>query len=101
VPAKTSFAAVAAAAGLALAGVVSVSTQASAQNRNIVVVLEEEPDNLDSCNTTRSNIGRVVKVNIIESLTMLDPATASLTPRLATSWERVSDRSGTSSCARA
>ncbi len=55
-------------------------------------MLEEEPDNLDSCNTTRSVQGRVIKVNVIESMVMLDPATSKLSPRLATSWERVSDK---------
>jgi len=82
----------AAAAGLAVAGAIATPTPAAAQSKNIVIVESEEPDNLDACNTTRSNIGRVVKVNIIESLIMLDPATASLSPRLATSWERVSDK---------
>ncbi len=79
-------------AGLALAGAMGVSAAALAQNKNITVVVEDEPENLDSCNTTRSTMGRIVKVNIIESLVMLDPATASLTPRLATSWQQVSDK---------
>ena len=90
--AKIPFSLAATAAGLVLAAAIAGPTPAAAQNKNVTIVLEDEPDNLDSCNTTRSTMGRVVKVNIIESLVMLDPATAQLSPRLALSWDRVSDK---------
>jgi peptide/nickel transport system substrate-binding protein len=77
---------VAACAGL-LAG-----TEARAQERNITIVLPEEPDIIDPCHASRSNIGRVVKQNVAETLTEINPADGSVTPRLATSWEQIDDQ---------
>lgn len=65
---------------------------ASAQERNLTIVLPEEPDIVDPCHASRSNIGRVVKQNVAETLTEIDPVDASIRPRLATSWEQVDDR---------
>ncbi|HET6468571.1 MAG TPA: ABC transporter substrate-binding protein [Geminicoccaceae bacterium] len=65
---------------------------AVAQERAITIVLPEEPDIIDPCHASRSNIGRVVKQNVAETLTEIDPADGSVEPRLATSWEQVDDR---------
>ena len=77
-------------AALLLAGLMS-TTGVHAQERAVTIVLPEEPDIIDPCHASRSNIGRVVKQNVAETLTEIDPADGSVKPRLATSWERVDD----------
>ncbi|MCB1738779.1 MAG: peptide ABC transporter substrate-binding protein [Gammaproteobacteria bacterium] len=57
----------------------------------VTVVLSEEPEGLDGCNSNRSTVGRVVKQNIVETLTEIDPKDGTITPRLATSWTKVND----------
>lgn len=59
--------------------------------QEITVVLAEEPDIIDPCEASRSNVGRVVKQNITETLTEINPDDGSITPRLATSWEQVDE----------
>ena len=63
----------------------------AADERTITVVLSEEPDIVDPCEASRSNVGRIVKQNITETLTEIDPKDGSITPRLATAWEQVDD----------
>jgi len=75
---------------VALAAMVATSA-ADAQDRSIRLVMPEEPDIVDPCHSTRSNIGRIVKQNIAETLTEIDPDDASITPRLATAWEQVDE----------
>jgi len=62
-----------------------------AEGKIVTVVLSEEPDVIDPCEASRSNIGRVVKQNIAETLIEIDPADGSITPRLATAWEQVDE----------
>ena len=45
----------------------------AAENGAITIVLSEEPDIIDPCEASRSNVGRVVKQNITETLTEIDP----------------------------
>ncbi|HET6520012.1 MAG TPA: ABC transporter substrate-binding protein, partial [Geminicoccaceae bacterium] len=73
---------------LALAALIGAGA-ASAQERGVTVVLPEEPDIIDPCEASRSTVGRVVKQNVTETLTEIDPRDGSITPRLATSWEQV------------
>ena len=63
----------------------------AAEEGKITIVLPEEPDIVDPCHASRSNIGRVVKQNVTETLTEIDPDDGSITPRLATSWEQIDD----------
>jgi peptide/nickel transport system substrate-binding protein len=65
---------------------------AAAQERAVTIVLPEEPDIVDPCHASRSNIGRIVKQNVAETLTEIDPKDGSVQPRLATSWEQVDER---------
>ncbi|TQS70135.1 peptide ABC transporter substrate-binding protein [Rhodobacteraceae bacterium] len=67
----------------------TVMSQAFAQEAgNVTVVLGEEPDLVEPCMATRSNIGRIVLQNISETLTELDVrGDEGLKPRLAVSWE--------------
>ena len=64
---------------------------AAAEEGEITIVLSEEPDIIDPCEASRSNVGRIVKQNITETLTEIDPDDGSITPRLATAWEQVDD----------
>lgn len=67
-------------------------TPAFAQDSSVTIVLGEEPDLVEPCMATRSNIGRIVLGNISETLTELDVrGDAGLKPRLAESWEMVDD----------
>ena len=64
---------------------------AAAEEGEVVIVLSEEPDIIDPCEASRSNVGRIVKQNVTETLTEIDPDDGSITPRLATEWEQVDD----------
>lgn len=65
---------------------------AIAQDADITIVLGEEPDLVEPCMSTRSNIGRIVLGNISETLTELDVrGDEGVKPRLAESWEQVDD----------
>ena len=74
-----------------LAGAALLTPGAAFAQKTITVVLPEEPDSLDNCNSGRSNVGRVIRQNVNETLIELDPNDSSLKPRLATSWKQVND----------
>jgi len=57
----------------------------------VTIVLSEELDLVEPCQASRSNIGRVIKQNVAETMTEIDPATGEITPRLATAWEQIDD----------
>jgi peptide/nickel transport system substrate-binding protein len=65
-----------------------IAPEAVAQ-RTITIVIPEEPDSLDNCNSQRSAVGRVIRQNVNETLVELDPNDSSLKPRLATSWKQL------------
>ena len=62
---------------------------AAAEEGEVVIVLSEEPDMIDPCEASRSNVGRIVKQNVTETLTEIDPDDGSITPRLATEWQQL------------
>ncbi|HET7159917.1 MAG TPA: ABC transporter substrate-binding protein, partial [Burkholderiales bacterium] len=62
---------------------------AAVAQRIITIVIPEEPDSLDNCNSQRSAVGRVIRQNINETLIELDPNDSTLKPRLATSWKQL------------
>ena len=78
-----------------MAGAMLATTALSpafAQDAGVTIVLGEEPDLVEPCMATRSNIGRIVLGNISETLTELDVrGDEGLKPRLAESWEMVGD----------
>ncbi len=77
---------------LPVAALAALAVQSgTAHAQDITIVLSEEPDLLEPCQSSRSNIGRVVKQNIVETLTEIDPNTGDITPRLATEWSQVDD----------
>ena len=57
-----------------------------AMAEDVTVVLSEDLDIVDPCESSRSNLGRVILQNISETVTEMVPGSG-LQPRLATSWE--------------
>lgn len=82
-----------AAAALFALGLVSAPAlaQDDAGGPGITVVISEEPVDLDPGNTDYRDIAQITKLNVLEPLIFQDIRDASLTPRLATAWERVDD----------
>lgn len=64
---------------------------ALAEGTDVVIVLETQPDQLDPCQSSKSQVGKVVKQNIVETLTEIDPISGQVEPRLATEWSMVDD----------
>lgn len=64
-------------------------TQAAAVEGEITIVLPEAPHNLEPCAAVLANIGRIIKQNVNETLTEINPTDGTISPRLATSWEQV------------
>jgi peptide/nickel transport system substrate-binding protein len=60
-----------------------------AQDDDLTIVVPEAIINLDPCQTAHSHVGRPLKQNVVETLVELDPETAGIKPRLATSWEMI------------
>ena len=60
--------------------------------KSVTIVLSDEPVSLDACSMDTSFNGRVVKQNIAETLTEIDPNKGTLKPRLAKSWVKVDDK---------
>ena len=83
--------ALAAATVLALASLAAspAGAQTQVNSKWITIVLPAEPASLDGCNSSSGTEGRILKQNIVETLTEKDPKDNSLKPRLATSWEHV------------
>ncbi len=77
---------------LGVAGLLAGPSPASAQTKAITVVLDDDPPNLDVCEMSRSYNGRIVRFNIGETLTQINRETGKLDPRLATSWERIDEK---------
>ena len=61
-----------------------------AQQRGVTVTLPEEPNTLDPCDTSSSQVGRVLRQNVTEALTVTNPETGEVEPKLATSWQQAS-----------
>lgn len=80
-------------AGALLGGIVLAPGGALAQNaaKTITIALVEEPGNLEMCNSTSSDVARVIHGNVGESLTDIDTSDGRIKPRLAESWTQVND----------
>ena len=68
--------------------VASFFSPAYAGGKTLTVVLSEEPDIVDPCEATRSNVGRIIMQNVAETLVEIDPKDGSIKARLATSWKQ-------------
>jgi peptide/nickel transport system substrate-binding protein len=73
----------------ALVTMTLIAPAAAFAQRTITIVIPEEPDSLDNCNSQRSAVGRIIRQNVNETLIELDPNDSSLKPRLATSWKQL------------
>lgn len=75
-----------------MAGAIAVAGWASAalaQNASeINIVLPEQPANLEPCGTIITNVGQILSRNVVEPLTIIDPATGQPTAGLATEWKQ-------------
>lgn len=78
------------AAAVGFAAATLIGPHAAAQEAGLVrVVLASEPTDLDPCNNSLSGVGNVIRQNVVETLTILDPVTGEVQPRLATAWEDI------------
>lgn len=59
--------------------------------QEVTVVLPEQPANLEPCRSIRSDIGRIINMNITESLTDINVENGKVDPHLATEWTQVDD----------
>lgn len=66
------------------AGLLMSATTIVAQD--VTVVLPEQPANLEPCRSIRADIGRVINMNITETLTVTNAETGEVEPHLATEW---------------
>lgn len=78
---------------IAAAAALPAVAPAWAQNAptDVVIVLETQPDQLDPCQASKSQVGKVIKQNVVETLTEIDPESGQVNPRLATEWSQVDD----------
>ena len=67
------------------------ASPALAQDTSVTIVLNEDLEVVEPCESSRSNIGRVLQQNIAETMVELNTANGSLMPRLAESWEAVDE----------
>jgi peptide/nickel transport system substrate-binding protein len=56
----------------------------------VTIVVPDEPVGLDGCNSDQANMGRIIKNNVVESLTEIGPDGA-VQPRLATAWQQINE----------
>ena len=78
-------------AGPILAATAPATFAQGAAAGSVTLVMDDEPDSLDPCEVTKGNVGYITKNNIIETVTEIDPRSGAVTPKLASSWERIDD----------
>lgn len=64
---------------------------AQAGDRSITIALPTDPNYLDGCSISSRQIGIVLRQNVVETLTVLNPENSQPMPRLSTNWEQVTD----------
>lgn len=79
------------AAVLALALLPAAQTGAQEAGTDVTIVLQTQPDQLDPCQSSKSQIGKVIKQNVVETMTEINPSTGEIQPRLATEWSQQDD----------
>jgi peptide/nickel transport system substrate-binding protein len=65
------------------------SGNSSSDNKGVTIAIAVEPTSLDPCDTQAANGVGVIKDNITQSLTDIDPQTGKVIPLLALSWTHV------------
>lgn len=66
---------------------------AYAAEGSITLAFPSEPTSLDACDDSTNANARVLRGNIVEALTRLNPETGGVEPLLATEWSRADDNS--------
>ncbi|HTJ56461.1 MAG TPA: ABC transporter substrate-binding protein [Devosiaceae bacterium] len=62
---------------------------------SVVLALPSEPTSVDACDDSTNANARVLRGNVVEGLTRLDPKSGAVEPLLATKWSRVDDKTWT------
>ncbi|SDN42434.1 ABC transporter substrate-binding protein [Ensifer sp. YR511] len=57
--------------------------------RSVTIVLPDPLASVDACQVQTSTTGRVIKLNVLESLTQVDVANGGVKPRLADEWKPI------------
>ncbi|MHA6691396.1 ABC transporter substrate-binding protein [Devosia sp. A449] len=65
----------------------------AAEPGTVTIVGTSGPQTMDGCQVSVSSTGRILKQNVLESLTEIDAIKGGAVPRLATSWEQEEDGS--------
>lgn len=60
------------------------------ETRGLTIVLPEEPNSLDACDTNYTGNSRVLRNNVTETLVNISPEDGGVVPGLATAWEQIS-----------
>lgn len=60
--------------------------------RDLTIAVLEEPLSLDGCDASHSSVGRIIRGNVVESLTQIDTASGLPVAKLATDWEQMDPR---------
>jgi peptide/nickel transport system substrate-binding protein len=83
--------------GLAISTLIfSLAAQAQGGSKDIKIVLATVLDTVEPCNMmTTSDTGIVLRQNIVESLTQMDPKNSTALPLLATSWKQMDESAST------
>lgn len=63
-------------------------------SRDITIVVPDEPVGLDGCNSDQGNMGRIIRNNVVESLTQVS-LEGQVQPLLSTAWKQVDDKTWT------
>lgn len=74
---------------LALVGGAMLAASGALADTSVTIVQPEAPSDLDPCSMGLSNVGRILKENVVETLTEVNPNDGSVTPRLAREWVMV------------
>lgn len=73
-----------------LAAVAALLIPGAVLAQDLTIVLPEEPNSMDACDTNYTANSRVLRNNITETLVNISPEDGSVVPGLATAWEQTS-----------
>lgn len=76
-------------AALAVGAAFLAGPSYAAGPHDLTVVVPDAIKDLEPCRATANDIGRIIQENITETLTVIDPKTGAVSPRLATAWKQV------------
>ena len=71
----------------------AVPANAAPEPGTVTIVLNEEPGTVDPGESNKNITGEIIMSNVVETLSDLNPADGSITPKLATSWKQTGTNS--------